>query len=152
MENCCARGRTGSALASRQQQVKSSWETEAACASGDQSGGSRSNLDKIVAVPWHKNEDDPGTDGETLTGGIVMMDRDYKEKLVRGEHVPVPKREHITRETLDEFGFTARCPGCMPLLRGTTRQAHNRMEAELKSTAKAEAAQRRAKEYMAGQS
>ena len=53
------------------------------------------------------------------------------------EHVPVPKRVYISRENSKEFGFTARCPGCMSLLRGTARQAHTencrrRLEEELK--------------------
>ena len=80
------------------------------------------------------------------------MDKEYKEKLEAEEHVPVPKRVYISRENLKEFGFTARCPGCMSLLRGTARQAHTkscrrRIEEELKGTAKAHAATRRMKEY-----
>ena len=68
------------------------------------------------------------------------------------EHVPVPKRVSMSRENLEEFGFTARCLGCTSLLRGTARQAHTencrrRVEAELKGTAKADAAMRRIKEY-----
>ena len=35
---------------------------------------------------------------------------DYKEKLEMEEHVPVPKRVYDTREGLEVFGFTARCP------------------------------------------
>ena len=63
----------------------------------------------------------------------------------------MPKRVYITREMLDEFGFTARCYGCMSLLRETARQAHTeecrkRMKTELLGTAKAEEAQGRAKE------
>ena len=67
---------------------------------------------------------------------VVMMDKDYKEKLEMEEHVPVPKRVYTTREDLEVFGFTARCPGCMSLLKGTARQAHTnncrrRIEEEL---------------------
>ena len=59
---------------------------------------------------------------------------------------------YISRENLEEFGFTARCLGCTSLLRGTARQAHTencrrRVEAELKGTAKADAAMRRIREY-----
>ena len=80
------------------------------------------------------------------------MDREYKEKLEAEEHVPVPKRAYISQEILQEFGFAARCPGCMSLLRGTARQAHTekcrrRIEEELKGTAKAQGATRRIKEY-----
>ena len=112
----------------------------------------RSNLGMIVAVPWCKKEDDANMDGERLEGEVVMMDKDYKEKLETEERLPVPKRVYSTREDLEEFGFTARCPGCMSLLKGSARQAHTencrrRIELELRGIAKAEAAQRRVKEY-----
>ena len=56
----------------------------------------RSNLDKIVEVLWRTNEDDSEMDGEKLKGEAVMMDKDCKAKLEGEEHVPVPKRAHIT--------------------------------------------------------
>ena len=91
-------------------------------------------------------------DGERLKSEVIVMDKEYKEKLEAEEHVPVPKRVYISRENLEEFGFTVRCPGCMSLLRGTARQAHTescrrRIEEELKGTAKAHAATRRMKQY-----
>ena len=81
-----------------------------------------------------------------------MTDKEYREKLEAEEHVPVPKRVYISRENWEEFGFTARCPGCMSLLHGTARQAHTescltRIEEELKGKAKAHAVTRRMKEY-----
>ena len=78
----------------------------------------------IVAVPCRKNEDNAKIDGERLKREVVMMDKDYKEKLEMEEHVPVPKRVYISREDLEMFGFTAKCPGCMSLLKGAARQAH----------------------------
>ena len=112
----------------------------------------RSNLEMVVAVPLRKNEDDPKMDGERLKSEVVVMDKEYRENLEAEEHVPVPKRVYISRENLEEFGFTARCPGCMSLLRGTARLAHTencrrRIEEELKGTGKAHAATRRMKEY-----
>ena len=106
----------------------------------------------VVVVPWRKNEDDPKMDGERPKSEVIVMDKEYKEKLEAEEHVPIPKRVCISRENLEEFGFTARCPGCVSLLRGTARQAHTescrrRIEEELKGTAKAHAATRRMKEY-----
>ena len=41
----------------------------------------RSNLEMIVAVPWTKNPDDAKLDGERRQGDVVMMDKDYQEKL-----------------------------------------------------------------------
>ena len=111
----------------------------------------RSNLEMVVAVPWRKSEDDPKMDGERLKSEVVVMDNVYREKLEAEEHVPVPKRENISSKNLEEFGFTARCPGCTSLLRRTARQVHTescrrRIEEELKGTAKAHAATRRMKE------
>ena len=50
-----------------------------------------------MAVPWRKNEDDPKMDGERLKSEVVAMDKEYREKLEAEEHVPVPKRVHISR-------------------------------------------------------
>ena len=91
-------------------------------------------------------------DGARLESEVIVMDKEYREKLEAEEHVPVPKRVDISCGNLEEFGFTARCPGCMSLLRGTARQAHTencrrRIEEELKGTEKADAATRRMKEY-----
>ena len=63
----------------------------------------------------------PKTEGERPQGEVVMMDKDYKTKLEMEEHVSVPKRAYITREDLEVFGFTARCPGCMSLLQEKRR-------------------------------
>ena len=114
---------------------------------------------KSAKVQWNRNtrvvRRKPATerwDRRNFESEVVTMDKEYREKLETEEHVPVPKRVFTSRENLEEFGFTARWPGCMSLLRGTARQAHteNRrrwVEAELKGTAKEEAAMRRIKEY-----
>ena len=108
-------------------------------------------MELALAVPWGKSEDDPKMGGKRLKSEVVTVDK-YREKLETEEHVPLPKRVYRSRENVGEFGFTARCPGCVSLLRGTARQAHTencrrRIEEELKSTAKADAATRRTKEY-----
>ena len=84
----------------------------------------RSNLQMIVAVPLRKNEDDEKMDGERLEGEVVLMDNDFRDKLKMEEHVSVPKRAYISREDIGTFGFTARCLGCLSILKGTARQAH----------------------------
>ena len=133
--------------ASRQPRVKSSLATGLVCGSRERSGGRQRGKDgtEVVAVPWRQNEDDAKMDGER-PNGVGMMDKGCKKKLEMEEHVPVQKRLHMTREDLEVFGFTARCPGCMSLLKGTARQAHTekcqrRIEEELRDTLKAEAAQ-----------
>ena len=90
---------------------EASWVTAMAFGSQGRSGGrqrgkdgTRSYLEVIVAVPWRKKEDDAKMDGERLKGDVVMMDKNYTEKLQVEEHVLVPKRVHITREDLEVFG------------------------------------------------
>ena len=70
----------------------------------------------VVAVPWRKSKDDPKMDGERLKSEVVTMDKEYRERLEAEEHVPFTKRVYVSRENLEEFGFTARCSGCMTLL------------------------------------
>ena len=75
------------------------------------------------------------------------MDKEYEEKLEMEEHVPVPERAYIHREDLKTFGFTARCPARLSMLKKTAWQAptencRRRMEEELRGTVEAEAAQR----------
>ena len=43
-------------------------------------------------VPWRKNEDDAKKDGERLKGEVVILDKDYKEKLEMEDHFLVFKR------------------------------------------------------------
>ena len=102
----------------------------------------------IVAVPWRRNEDDAKMDGERRKRDVVMMDEDYKEMLQMFEHVSVPKRVFVTHEDLEVFGFTARCPWCMSLLKETARQAHKE-KADRRGVERhcAGGSQRRVKEY-----
>ena len=79
----------------------------------------RSNLVMIVEVPWRKNEDDAKKDGERLKGEVVILDKDYKEKLEMEDHFLVFKMLYTTGEDLEVFGFTARCPACTSLLKET---------------------------------
>ena len=89
------------------------WLARAVRTKPDKERWDRSNLEMVVSVPWRRNEDDPEMDGERQKSEVIVMDEDYKEKLEAEEHVPVPKRVYISRENLEEFGFTARCLGCM---------------------------------------
>ena len=58
----------------------------------------RSNLEMIVGVPCRKKEDDVKMNEERLKGEVVVMDKDYKEKLKMKEHVPRPEESaHYTR-------------------------------------------------------
>ena len=66
---------------------------------------------------------------------------------------PPPRRFNITRQDLEAHGYTAKCPGCTAILRGTARQAHSeqcraRMEKDMKEEPKVKAARERADEYI----
>ena len=45
--------------------------------------------------PKQSGDDRGFLDGERLKGEVVMMDKDYKEKLEVEEHVLVPKKESV---------------------------------------------------------
>ena len=106
-----------------------------------------------MAAPWRKNEEDAMMDGERPKRDFMMMDKNYKQKLAMEEHVSVPKGVYIPREDSEVFGSKRAVPGACRCSWGrTARQKHKencrkRIEEELGATVKAEAAQRRVKEY-----
>ena len=63
-------------------------------------------------------------DWERLKNEAVTTDKEYRKKLEWRNMSQCRREVCISRENLEEFGFAARCPGCMSLLRGTARQAH----------------------------
>ena len=85
----------------------------------------RDSLSMVIGVSCRKNNDDPKVDGESLKGGVVVMDRDYKENQKK-KNTFQSQREvlHITREDLGLSGFTAKCPGRVSIPRGSVTQAH----------------------------
>ena len=108
----------------------------------------RENLKYVGGVPWSDGE---GGHGDPKTE-VVIMDKEYRERVQTENHEPVPRKVYITKGDFEEHGYTARCPGCISILRGTTRQAHSvecrkRMESELKGTEKARKAEKRMNDY-----
>ena len=110
---------------------------------------SRSNIDHIVGVPWLPNPGEGG-DLEDVGGGVRVMDKDYRERIRQDEnaHEAVPRSVFITKDDLEENGYTVGCPGCKAILRGTTRQLHSkacrkRLEEILQDTDKAKRAKKR---------
>ena len=98
----------------------------------------RENLKLVGGVPWKMNEEVVG-DGEKMKDEVVIMDKDYKERRQVEDHVKIPRAVFIKEKDLEEFGFTKGCPGCVAVMRGTTRQAHTegcraRMENNLEGT------------------
>jgi len=102
--------------------------------------------DLVKHVPWRTSDEDPKVDGEKPEVVKLTPDGEQLQREVMRE--TVPRKVAIAKQDLEEFGYTAKCPGCLAVLRGTTRQGHSqdcrrRMQEELKGTPKADAAKRK---------
>ena len=79
----------------------------------------------VEHVPWRVSDNDPNVDGEKLVvedlGRQMLEPEVAKEK----EAVFVPHRIMIKKEDLEKYGYSAGCPGCKAILRGTARQGHS---------------------------
>ena len=89
-------------------------------------------------------------DGEAMKSAVTIMDKDFRERLEeqRAGYEAVPRRVYLQRGDFEKHGYTQRCPGCVSILKGTTRQAHSeacrrRMEDLMKDTDKAKQAEKR---------
>ena len=109
----------------------------------------------VVGVPWKKNEDDKNADGEEMKTEVIVMDKEYKERMVeKGErHEKVPRRVYLQKDDFERWGYTSGCPGCASILKGTTRQMHTeacrtRMEKEMTGEGRMLEAERRRDEYL----
>lgn len=111
----------------------------------------KKSIDMIKFVPWRVNEEDPKVDGE-LPAAIKLDEQEEKREMEKMES-RVPRRACITREDVQKYGYSAKCPGCLAILRGTARQGHSegcrrRLEEEMKEEAKVEEAKRKRTRYM----
>ena len=90
-------------------------------------------------MPWWSNEADPKCDGEKLET-VKLSDKVVVEERVEAERA-VPTRFTISKDDLLKHGYSAKCPGCKAVLRGTARQGHSeecrkRMEREMSDVEK----------------
>ena len=92
-------------------------------------------------------------DGEKLVvedlGRQMLEPEVAKEK----EAVFVPHRIMINKEDLEKYGYSAGCPGCKAILRGTARQGHSeacrsRIETELRDDPRMKAQKKRQEEFL----
>ena len=113
----------------------------------------KENLELVGGVPWYRSDADENVDGEKMRTEVKTMDKDYLEKFEEmEEHVPVPRRVFITRQDLETHGYTVGCPGCISILKGTTRQMHSeacrrRIQKEMKGDPRLMDAERRTNDY-----
>ena len=68
----------------------------------------------VSGVPWNTGASDDGADGDKME--VIRLEpgaseEQPKEREMFGD-VPIPRRAKITKQDLQEHGFTARCEGC----------------------------------------
>jgi hypothetical protein len=94
-------------------------------------------LEVVRHVPWRVSDEDPHMDGEKLQLDGLGQRLPEPEAQLQREVVVPPNRFMIRKEDLEKHGYSANCPGCKSILRGTARQGHSescrkRLEEELK--------------------
>ena len=111
-------------------------------------------LEVIEHVPWRVSENDPNVDGDKLVVEDTGERMPEPDVVKQKEAVPMPHRFMIKREDLERCGFSAGCPGCKAILRGTARQGHSeacrsRIEAELRDDPRVKTQKKRQDEFLA---
>jgi hypothetical protein len=93
----------------------------------------------------------PGQEAETVhpPPELRPLDEAEKNKVEESGEMKVPRSFRMRRADLEKYGYTARCPGCMAILRRTTMQGHTpacreRMSKELQGDARVKRAGERA--------
>ena len=67
--------------------------------------------------------DDPNMDGQMPT--VIRLAPGQVEAEREVARDTMPRRAPISREDLEQQGYTAKCPGCLAILRGTARQGRS---------------------------
>ena len=109
------------------------------------------SADLVKDVPWRCSEEDPNDDGEKPE--VIKLSSEQVEAERETVETAVPRRVKIEKKDLGEHGYSARCPGCLAILRGTAKQGHsqecrNRMEKNINGSKKADAAKRKLDEFL----
>ena len=107
----------------------------------DERWGAQS-IELVKHVPWRTSEDDPNVDGEPpevirLTPEEVKIEREIVNNVLR--------RVKIRKQDLENHGYTAKCQGCLAMIRGKAQQKHSdacrrRIEEEMKGEPRLERA------------
>jgi hypothetical protein len=82
-------------------------------------------LEVVTHVPWRVSDEDPNMDGERLQVEGASQRLPEPEAQLQREVVAPPNRFMIRKEDLEKHGYSANCPGCKSILRGTARQGHS---------------------------
>jgi hypothetical protein len=110
-----------------------------------------SSVDMVRHVPWWSSQDDPEEDGERPT--VIRLSPEEETAKKDEQFQNVPRSATITQEDLKEHGFSAKCPGCLAVLRKTARQGHSeecrlRIGQAMAGAAKWVVAKRRRKDFV----
>ena len=108
----------------------------------------------VKHVPWRVSDNDPNVDGEKLVVENLGRHMFEREVAKENEAVFVPHRIMIKKEDLEQYGYSAGCPGCKAILRGTARQGHSearrsRIETELRDDPRMKAQKKMQEEFLA---
>ena len=72
-------------------------------------------MDMVKYVPWRTSEGDPNSDGEKPDVIRLTAEQETTEREVMKD--VMPRGMYIKQENLDECVYTAKCPGCLAILR-----------------------------------
>ena len=84
-------------------------------------------MELVTGVPWRTSEDDDKVDGGKLAKLQVPEEaiRKHDEDIKKERDGPRVDAFFITKKDMEQHGYSAKCPGCASVIRGTTRQAHS---------------------------
>ena len=107
----------------------------------------------VIGVHWW-NHDDSKVDGESPERGVLVVTDDRESRGGGGTFRCRRERGSLV-SAWNSLGLTARCLGCVSMLRETARQAQTEngrktIEDGTEGTVKAEAGERRVKGYLDG--
>ncbi len=82
------------------------------------------DFDKFVRVPW---EPYPGAKGgfEMRSKVRLPVERAEFSETVKGKSDYTRRRFRIRKDEMEKFGYTAGCPGCRAVNRGTSAMNHS---------------------------
>jgi hypothetical protein len=111
----------------------------------------------VKFYPWTNKDPEEGkAEGEEPNVAVRMKEADVEmERSFENKEV-IPRSFYISAKNLEEHGFSAKCPGCLSILRGKARQAHSaecrkRFENILADTDRVKRANDKIVEYLAKQ-
>jgi hypothetical protein len=132
---------------------KGVWKTRSVQRKSPSERWAEGALEVIRHVPWRVSDEDPNMDGEKLQLEGVSRKLEEPEVQLQKDVAVAPSRFMIRKEDLERHGYSANCPGCKSILRGTARQGHSescrkRLEEELKDDPRIKLQRIKEKEYV----